>query len=218
MSAAVQAARPVGRPRCMETHRAILTAAADLLETVPYRDIAMERIAASAGVGKQTIYRWYDSKADLMLDAYIARYTETFPPIVLGSDAVADLRTYMHQLVDILPTRTVQGAYRALFAEAQHDPSFRRRFDEVVLKKRRDVARGFIAAAMRKKQIRADIDPDVVVEMLFSPILQRFIARPETPDHAFADMVFDTLLAGVGGPAPADAGPRQKSDARPLIS
>src|ERR1700743_3311623 len=78
---AQQTARPVGRPRCMETHKAILCAAADLLESTCYRDISVERIAASAGVGKQTIYRWYDSKADLLLDAFLTRYTEALPPV-----------------------------------------------------------------------------------------------------------------------------------------
>lgn len=83
--------KPIGRPRCRLTQRAILDAAADLLETVRYRDISIERIAAEAGVGKQTIYRWYDGKAELMLEAYLARVTDAVQQVETG-DPVADLR------------------------------------------------------------------------------------------------------------------------------
>src|ERR1043165_8558435 len=98
------AGRPVGRPRCMETQQTTLAAAADLLESQPYRDISVERIAAQAGVGKQTIYRWYDSKADLMLDAFLARYAEIMPPAMLSGDPLGNLRDYLHHLVEVLPT------------------------------------------------------------------------------------------------------------------
>ncbi|WP_448951829.1 TetR/AcrR family transcriptional regulator [Labrys neptuniae] len=102
----------------METHRAILHAAAELLERAPYRDISVERIAALAGVGKQTIYRWYDSKADLLLDAYLARCIEALPPVVAGGEPLLNFRNYMRRLVEYLAEPMVEGAWRALLAEA----------------------------------------------------------------------------------------------------
>ena len=189
-------ARPVGRPRCMETQQAILAAAADLLESQPYRDISVERIAAQAGVGKQTIYRWYDSKADLMLDAFLARYAEIMPPAMLSGDPLANLRDYLHHLVEVLPTHSIEGGYRALFAEAQFDRNFRERFAEIVLKRRRDLVRAFIISAVHKKQIRADVDPDTVVSCILTPLLMKFLGTAELPDKAFADEVFDLVLKG----------------------
>ena len=190
------AARPVGRPRCMETHQAILAAAADLLESQPYRDISVERIAAEAGVGKQTIYRWYDSKADLMLDAFLARYAEIMPPAMLSGDPIANLRDYLHHLVEVLPSHSIEGGYRALFAEAQFDRNFRERFAEIVLKRRRDLVRAFIIAAVHKRQLRADIDPDTLVSAILAPILMKFLATVEVPDTAYADKVLDLVLRG----------------------
>jgi len=188
--------RPVGRPRCMETQQAILAAAADLLESQPYRDISVERIAAEAGVGKQTIYRWYDSKADLILDAFMARYAEILPPAMLSGDPIANLRDYLHHLVEALPSHEIEGGYRALFAEAQFDRNFRERFAEIVLKRRRDLVRAFVIAAVHKRQLRADIDPDILVNAILAPILMKFLATVEIPDAAYADKVLDLVLRG----------------------
>jgi len=195
------AARAVGRPRCMETQKTILVAAADLLETQPYRDISVERIAAKAGVGKQTIYRWYDSKADLMLDAFLARYAEIMPPTLVSGDPITNLRSYLHHLVDVLPSPAIEGGYRALFAEAQFDRNFRERFAEIVLKRRRDLVRAFIIGAIHKKIIRADIEPDLLVNCILTPILMKFIATVEPIDTAFADRVLDLVLRGASANA-----------------
>ncbi len=197
MVIARQAARPVGRPRCMETHKAILHAAADLLEHTSYRDISVERIAASAGVGKQTIYRWYDSKADLLLDAFLTRYTEAMPPVVVGGEPLVNFRAFLHRLAAYLPNPVMEGAYRALFAEAQFERGFRQRFSEIVLKRRQDIARAFVISAVHKGQIRDDVDPDLIVDMVLSPIIFRFLSTVTPLDQAYVDRILDTVLAGV---------------------
>ncbi len=190
-------ARSAGRPRNLETHKAILAAAADLLENGHYRDVSVERIASLAGVGKQTIYRWYDTKADLLLDAFLSRYTEALPPMVMGGEPLANFRNYLHNLVVIFPSPAMDKAYRALFAEAQFERAFRQRVGEFVLKRRRDFARGFILSAMHKGHIDEHADPDLVVDMILSPIMFKLLATVTPPDHAFVDTVFDTVLAAV---------------------
>ena len=58
--------------RSERSRQAILTATADLLGEVGYSKLAVEAIAARAGVGKQTIYRWWPDKGAVVLDAYLA--------------------------------------------------------------------------------------------------------------------------------------------------
>src|SRR5262249_7813994 len=149
MDAMLQA-RSVGRPRCLRTQQTILSVAADLLETVAYRDITIERIAAEAGVGKQTIYRWYEGKADLMLDAFLMRYTVTVPLTGGENDEISDLRRFLHQFAVQLANPAFEAAYRALFAEAQLDATFRRRFSQAVLEKRRAFVVTLVSSILAK--------------------------------------------------------------------
>ena len=61
--------RPPGRPRSERSHLAIVRATLELLTEVGYQRLTMEQVQRRAGVGKATIYRRWDSKAELVKDA-----------------------------------------------------------------------------------------------------------------------------------------------------
>src|ERR1700722_17135744 len=66
------AARSPGRPRSEEARRAILLSTLSLLKEAGFADLSIESIAAHAGVGKATVYRWWPSKASLVMDAFVS--------------------------------------------------------------------------------------------------------------------------------------------------
>ena len=68
----------VGRPRSEASKIAILNATIDLLEESGYSTLTIEAIAAHAGVGKATIYRWWANKSFLVLDAFLMSTETTF--------------------------------------------------------------------------------------------------------------------------------------------
>jgi AcrR family transcriptional regulator len=102
----------------------VLHAVDDMLVEVGYSAMTMKGIANRAGVGRQTVYRWWSNKAEILLEACVndAR-SELMTPE--RSDARRTLVDYLAALTDFLTVSPAGLAYRALLGEAQHDPEVR---------------------------------------------------------------------------------------------
>lgn len=129
MSVTSKAAAPIGgprpgRPRSESARRAVLEAVDDLLVEEGYAAMTMKGIAERAGVGRQTVYRWWSTKAEILLEACVQDAAEelgTEP----GLDPADDLLHYLRTLQQFLTTSPAGLAYCALVGEAQHDPVVR---------------------------------------------------------------------------------------------
>ncbi|MCX0246847.1 TetR/AcrR family transcriptional regulator [Streptomyces drozdowiczii] len=110
-----------GRPRSESARTAVLHAVDDLLVEVGYAALTMKGIAERAGVGRQTVYRWWSNKAEVLYEASVldAQHELAAP---LSGDAREDVRAYLDALVTFLTRSHAGAAYRALLGEAQHDP------------------------------------------------------------------------------------------------
>jgi len=98
----------------------VLEAVDDLLVDVGYAAMTMKGIAERAGVGRQTVYRWWTTKAEILLEACVEDIQEELV-VVPRSNPAEDLLAYLTSLTEFL-TRSPAGiAYRALVGEAQHD-------------------------------------------------------------------------------------------------
>src|SRR6202453_3372711 len=87
--------------RSEEARAAVLEAADDLLAERGFAGVTIEGIAARAQVAKQTIYRWWASKTDILFDALVADADEHFTPPDRG-DLGSDLRDHLRQLAVFL--------------------------------------------------------------------------------------------------------------------
>src|SRR6266508_4745192 len=101
-------ARP-GRKRSEDTRLAILAAAFELVGEVGYAGLTMEGIAARAGAGKPTVYRWWPSKADVLLEA-LATKAELHIPIPDEGGYAADLRGFLTASFRLARSRTIIDA------------------------------------------------------------------------------------------------------------
>src|SRR6267154_864724 len=114
------AKEPDAQRRNQRSREAILEAAYQLCAEVGYADTTMGAIAERAGVGKQTIYRWWTSKGAVILEAVdnaIGGYTD-FPDT---GDVAADLTAQTTTLVTLLNTEFGR-VYAGLIAAAQSEP------------------------------------------------------------------------------------------------
>src|ERR1700722_18658599 len=106
--------------RSEEARQAVLEAADGLLAEIGFAAVTIEGIAARAGVGKQTIYRWWSSKADVLMDNFSTDASEELALPSLGSVG-EDLTAYLRLLARVLPQAPAGAVLTALIGQAQHD-------------------------------------------------------------------------------------------------
>jgi AcrR family transcriptional regulator len=167
--------RTGGRVRSPEAHDAVLAAATELLEEQGYQALTIGGIAERSGVAKSTIYRWWSSKPELVMEAYTATVSRRMPEPDTGSVA-ADLTAFVEHLYQGATWETRLRALRGLMAEAQLDSTFEEPFRNWV-QTRRDVVLTLLARARDRGEIRADADLDLVVDQIFGVFWYRLLVR-----------------------------------------
>lgn len=196
------AARPPGRPRSDATRQAILDASAHLLETESYDKISIERIASEAKVGKQSIYRWWGGKADVVLAAYTERVLPRLPPRTPTEDALGDLEDFLRQLFASVGAPLVRRTMQGLLAEAQLDPEFRLKFYGVFVASRRTIFRQVLRHGVALGQFRSDLDIETMIDLLNGAFWYRLLSGGEEElDDAFAASLVTTLKPALEGVA-----------------
>jgi AcrR family transcriptional regulator len=172
------------------SRQAILTATADLLGEVGYSKLTVEAIAARAGVGKQTIYRWWPDKGAVVLDAYLALVEAdqelTFPD---SGDLEADLRMVLGSMTDSLADPVFERRYRALLAAIQDDPTLAAALWDRLLKPWLAATIRRLRAAQQAGQLRNDVDLEVAAELLYGPAYYRWLLRTGPISRQYADAV-----------------------------
>ncbi|MFF5917228.1 TetR/AcrR family transcriptional regulator [Streptomyces flavochromogenes] len=196
---------PDASRRSERSRRAIFDAALALVSETGYAKTTIEGIAARAGVGKQTIYRWWPSKAAVLLDAFLdlaARANEA-----LGGDAdseipdtgdlAADLRYVLRATVDEMNDPTFDAPTRALAAEGIVDPELGARFTEALLEPQLQYYARRIEAAQAAGDVDPGVDPRIALELLVGPLHHRWLHRTLPLTHAYADSLVDLALRGL---------------------
>ena len=186
----------VMRRRNQRSHQAILKATAELLEEKGYRDICIEAIASRAGVGKQTIYRWWPSKAAVVMEAYSEKATQNIPTPDTGS-VKQDLYQILQQLFAMLTTTTTGTAVTGLIAEAQMDASLAEAFREQFIKCRRAATRTILERGIARGELRPDLNLELVIDTIYGPIWYRLLLKHAALDDAFAEELVNFLIVGI---------------------
>ncbi|MGW1993705.1 TetR/AcrR family transcriptional regulator [Embleya sp. NPDC001921] len=187
--------------RSEQARRAVLEAADDLLAEKGFAGVTMEGIAARAGVAKQTIYRWWSTKTDVLMDAFLEDAAEDLTPPDSG-DLAGDLRDYLRRLAYFLAESDSGAVFRALIAQAQHDPAFARDFRARWLDAQRDRDRLPLERAMNGGSLPADLDIATETDQLVGPLYYRVLVTDEPIGDTFTDALVDAFLARHGSAPP----------------
>ncbi|GHB38249.1 TetR family transcriptional regulator [Streptomyces cirratus] len=186
--------------RSDRSRRAILDAALALVGEVGYNKLTIEAIAARAGVGKQTIYRWWPSKAAVLLDASLALAGDA--PTADGrtglpdtGDLAADLKQVLRATVDEFNDPAYDAPLRALTAAGATDPELAARFTERLLAPQLALYEDRLRSARAVGQLAEGADLRLMTEMLLGPLTYRWLLRTAPLSHAFADALVDAVVA-----------------------
>jgi len=203
--------------RCAGPHRseparlALLDAALEEVTALGYRDASIEGIARRACASKQTIYRWWPSKAALVMEAY-ARVAALAAPLPDEGDVEADLVAFFVAHGRLLTRGPGHHVLPAIIAEMQSDPAIAEAFRATLVEVRRAQVRALLARGVARGTLRPDLDPEIFVDLLIGSVWYRMLLGRPLDDGFYRDMVRAALLgmraADAGAGATATAGAR----------
>lgn len=159
-----EARRSIGARRNLESAEAIIEAAEAVLTEAGPAGFSIEAVARRARAGKPTIYRWWPSKAALLLDVY-HRQKRFNPPDTGNIDD--DLVEYMKGHFALWRDTPSGSIFRSIVAEAQSDEEAGRALAEYAAG-RRVYSGKMIERAQARGEVRADVDPAMVADILSS--------------------------------------------------
>ncbi|NUW36246.1 TetR/AcrR family transcriptional regulator [Nonomuraea sp. SMC257] len=181
-----------GNRRDEAARLAVLHAADDLLVEHGFGALTIEAIARRAGVAKQTIYRWWPSKVEILLDTLIEDSDKRLS-VPTEHPTAETIRDYLRGFARFLGDDPAGKVLLALIAEAQHDPATAASFHQRYLGPRREQERDLIARAIDAGEVSPRLGPDDTIDALVGPIVYRALTGSSIP-HELVDTLVEDLL------------------------
>jgi AcrR family transcriptional regulator len=174
--------KKMGRPRDERVRRCVLETVREQLQHGSLCTLSMEGIARQAGVGKQTLYRWWPTLADVALEALIGEASEHCPVPDTGN-LENDLRTFLRGAFQAIQQRS-GPLLRCLMVEAQKNADFRARFCSRFIRIRQDALAKLISRSASSAEFRS-----LVIDMIFGTLWYRLLIGHRPLDDDAADQL-----------------------------
>jgi len=184
----------VARTRDEAARRRVLDSARDLVSRRGPRAVTVDDIAAAAGVGKQTIYRWWPSKAAVIMDALI----ELTDPARddLPDTTYEAVRVQMRRVAVMFGSRNGE-LIRELVADSQGDAALAKDFRERFFGHRRARGAATLERGIASGELRPDLDIDDALDVLYGPLWLRLLIGHRRLGRAGADEVLAVVWPGL---------------------
>jgi AcrR family transcriptional regulator len=188
--------RRPGRPRRRSTHDAITRAALDVLADRGFQAATIEAIALQAGVGRNTIYRRWRSKEELIADA-LRELTSDFDPSG-DEDLYAALLSWLSDFARTFSDPLLGPLFACVLGELQRNPVFAAVYADRVVRPRRQALLDRLTRARERGELRADIDLEHVADLLGGPLVLRLLPVGLPPlSESYAEELLATIWRGI---------------------
>ena len=183
--------------RSRTSHQAILRAAAEVVHERGYFGASIEEIAARAGTGKQTIYRWWRSKPYLCLELYGLLVPAEALEVDSGS-LRGDFEALLRRLLKFYRTTPAAALLAGLIAESQSDPAIAEAFQRQIVEARRHLLTGPLERALVRREIGEDFDMAFAADLFTAAVWHRLLLGGKRPEKRFVAGLLDSILGDAG--------------------
>jgi AcrR family transcriptional regulator len=185
-----------GRPprQTAESHAAILDAVYALLQEKSVRDLTMEEVAKRAKVGKPTLYKWWPTKATLVLAVLCERMAPNLERPT-GLAAEESLRFRVRRLINAFNGpfgKIVAG----LIAEGQSESAILRAFFDRWVRPRRNATIADLQRGKSAGDLQSETEPELLNDAIFGAIYYRMLLRSAPLTRRFGEELVEQVLRG----------------------
>jgi AcrR family transcriptional regulator len=198
-SLADKATRRRGRPIDPLIRQTVLRAASQILRKRGIGAVTMEAVAEAAGVGKPTVYRLFTDRHEVAMAALMAddeRQESDAELTQISKSPVRRLRHQLHQIVERFGSATGRHV-ASIIAAADRESEMAKAFRNHFVLARRAEGKSFLLQAIDEQEIRADINVEIVLDMLYGPLFFRLLLGHAALSGPFVDQLLSHTLRGI---------------------
>jgi AcrR family transcriptional regulator len=156
--------------------------------------LTVEGIAAEAGVGKPTIYRHWPNAHAVAMDAFLED-SEAPTGEANGGAPLGALRRQLAGIAAVFASPAGRST-AAMIAAAQNDSELAKVFRQRFIMRGRETGRALLLQAVEQGAVRADLDMEVALDLVYAPLFFRLLIGHGPLDQEFTDALLDTALEG----------------------
>lgn len=185
--------KSIGARRNPDSADAILDAAEAVLMEVGYSGFSIEAVARRARAGKPTIYRWWPSKAALLISVYQRQKRFAYPDTGSLED---DLATFFRNLFANWRDTPSGSIFRSIIAEAQSDETAAAALAKYAESRRTQTAQ-MVERAKTRGEVAAGVDATLIADVVSSFAWARLLTgRLDASDEELGNFV-SCLMHGI---------------------
>lgn len=184
---------PSTERRSILKHEAIIRAASDTASEVGYENCTIEGVAARAGVGKQTIYRWWPSKAALYIETY-RHLVADGPEMAAGDTCYEHLNRFLCRLFRRYKSTAAGSILVGLIAESTHNSQASRAIEQGLFLDRSHLLVEPIKRGIEAGEIDGNLDVEWAAEIIVALIWKRLMTSPKHLTPGFSRQVLNAAL------------------------
>lgn len=184
-----------------EITTAIRRALLQELAAVGFGRLSIEAVARRAGVSKTAVYRRWNSKLALVLEAVVAAAGSKLPALDTGSlrgDLSLLFQVVQHALRHPLAAQIIPD----LVAEAARNPALDQALQEVLRSKQQEIGGRLVERAVHRGELPLGVDQDVAIDLIVGPLYWRLAIARSAPTDAYLEALVEVVATGLGA-APA---------------